>query len=75
MPAAAAAACVLAAVFALRQWSPFANPLTQLIAAALVAGAVALPVLLAIPAGRRALQDAGQVLLILRRGRPAPARG
>jgi O-antigen/teichoic acid export membrane protein len=75
MPAAAASACVLAAVFALRRWAPFESPLTQLVTAALVAGGVALPVLLAIPAGRRALHDAGQVLLILKRGRPAPARG
>jgi O-antigen/teichoic acid export membrane protein len=74
-PAATAAACVLAAVYALRRWAPFTNPVSQLVAAALVAAAVALPVLLAIPAGRRALRDAGQVLLILRRGRPVPARG
>jgi hypothetical protein len=66
---------VLAAVFALRRWATFESPLTQLVAAALVAGGVALPVLLAIPAGRRALHDAGQVLLILKRGRPEPARG
>ena len=75
VPAAAASVCVLAAVFALRRWAPFESPLSQLVAAALVAGAVALPVLLAIPAGRRALRDAGQVLLILKPGRSAPARG
>jgi PST family polysaccharide transporter len=75
VPAAAASACVLAAVFALRRWAPFASPLPQLVAAALVACVVALPVLLAIPAGRRALRDVGQVLLFLKPGRSATARG
>jgi O-antigen/teichoic acid export membrane protein len=75
VPAAAASAWVFVAVFALRQWAPFASPLPQLMAATLVAGVVALPVLLAIPAGRRALRDMGQVLLILKPGRSAPARG
>ncbi|HEX8148895.1 MAG TPA: lipopolysaccharide biosynthesis protein [Pyrinomonadaceae bacterium] len=74
-PAAAASACVLAALYGLRQWAFFTNPLSQLGAAAVVAGAVAVPVLFAIPAGRRALRDAGQVLLILKPGRSAPARG
>lgn len=75
VPAAAAAACVLAALFGLRQWALFTSPLAQLAAAALVAGVVAPTVLLAIPAGRRALRDAGQVLLILKPGRSEPARG
>jgi PST family polysaccharide transporter len=74
-PAAAASACVLAAVYGLRRWAPFTSPLPQLVAAAAVAGVVALPVLFAIPAGRRALRDAGQVLLILKPGRSEPARG
>jgi O-antigen/teichoic acid export membrane protein len=75
IPAAAASACVLAAVFGLRRWAPFTSPVSELIAAALIAGAVALPVLFAIPAGRRALRDAGRVLLILKPGRSEPARG
>ncbi|MBV8857715.1 MAG: lipopolysaccharide biosynthesis protein [Acidobacteria bacterium] len=74
-PAAAASAGVLAAVYGLRQWAPFESALPQLVAAAAVAGLVALPVLFAIPAGRRALRDAGQVLLILKPGRSEPARG
>lgn len=75
MPAAAASLCVLAALYAFRQWALFTNPVSQLAAAAVVAGAVAVPVMLAIPAGRRALHDAGKVLLILKPGRSAPARG
>jgi O-antigen/teichoic acid export membrane protein len=74
IPAAAAAAAVLAALFALRRFAVFESPAAQLALAALVAGAVALPVLLAIPAGRRALCDAGRVLSVLKGGRSEPAR-
>jgi PST family polysaccharide transporter len=66
-PAFCAALGVLLALFVLRRSVVIVNPLVGLAASLVIATAVALLFLSAIPAGRRALRDFGQVAAIMLR--------
>ena len=66
-PPACAAAGVLLALFVFRQWALVTNPLKGLAIASVIAFGVTLLVLIAIPAGRRALQDVGRSIAALSR--------